>query len=209
MDNRDGVALVSSGDNEGVSVLSRAEKAAASSLEDENTLMYKARLRAYHNLPSLTQGKLDDLANLKGYNGGFIGMATTFWEQKIYPYFAKAFYGPAFGSNYNFITFGNTHVPGFQCVRWPITISDITFDGCVNYSIYCCNRCRNPGCCSSGPESYVVRYCCCYTKPFGRFTGTDCNGSNFRCYKYSDCFYFSANCLAYCFRLIFCRIFLL
>jgi hypothetical protein len=97
MDNRDGVALVSSGDNEGVSVLSRAEKAAASSLEDENTLMYKARLRAYHNLPSLTQGKLDDLANLKGYNGGFIGMATTFWEQKIYPYFAKAFYGPQAG----------------------------------------------------------------------------------------------------------------
>ncbi len=64
--------------------------------DDENTAMFKQREKNYAMQSPETRSKLDDLARLKGYDG-FMGMARLFWEQKIYPYFAKALYGPQQG----------------------------------------------------------------------------------------------------------------
>lgn len=63
---------------------------------DENDVAHNRLSERFRGLSSETQAKLDGLARDKGYDG-FMGMAHLFWKQKIYPYFAKALYGPQQG----------------------------------------------------------------------------------------------------------------
>ena len=71
-------------------------KANSSMQEDINTAMFQERIDRFAELPKETQSKLNVLARAHGYDG-FLGMARLFWEKNIYPYLAKALYGPQAG----------------------------------------------------------------------------------------------------------------